>query len=246
MKIRLNKYIAQSGFASRREADRLIEAGRVKVNGKIITELGQKIESFTDKISVDGKNIRPASEAVYIVLNKPEGYLVTRKDPFKRNTVYDLLPPELPRVFPVGRLDYDSEGLLLLTNDGELTNRLLHPRYNIKKIYRVKIKGTPNSAELERLEKGIYLDEKKTAPAVIRRLGGTKQMTILSFEIHEGRKREVRRMCEAIGCPVLQLKRIKFAGLVLGKLGTGQWRHLSTAEVKSIKRLTGVSRTGSS
>lgn len=242
MKIRLNKYIAQSGAASRREADRLIEAGRVRVNNKVVSELGSKIESSTDRISLDGKIIRPVEETVYIILNKPEGYLVTRKDPFKRTTIYSLLPLELPRIFPVGRLDYDSEGLLLLTNDGELGNRLLHPRYNVKKVYRVKIKGTPGSSELERLEKGIYLDQKKTAPASIRRLGGNNQITILSFEIHEGRKREVRRMCEAIGCPVLQLKRIKFAGLVLGKLKSGQWRYLNSTEVKSLKRITRLNK----
>jgi len=238
MKVRLNKYIAQSGVASRREADRLIEAGRVKVNGKVISELGSKIEDREDRVWVDGKTIKPVEETIYLMLNKPLGYLVTRKDPFKRTTIFNLLLEEFPRVFPVGRLDYDSEGLLLLTNDGELTNRLLHPRYNIKKVYRVKVKGTPDSSAIDRLAKGIYLDNKKTSPAVIRKLGGSNQVTILSFEIHEGRKREVRRMCEAIGCPVMQLKRIKFAGLVLGKLKSGQWRHLSPAEVKNLKRLT--------
>ena len=240
MQIRLNKYIAQSGMASRREADRLIESGRVRVNGRIVRTLGTKIDGLKDKVEVEGQAVRPLEDKVYLMLNKPPGYLVTRKDPHDRPSVMGLLPPGLGGVFPVGRLDLDSEGLLLLTNDGQLAHRLLHPRYGVIKHYRVKVKGRPTEASLMRLRRGIHLDGKKTAPARIDLVSPVARGSVLDVEIHEGRKREVRRMFESQGNPVLTLKRLRFAGLSLGKLKAGTWRHLRAGEVKKLKTLVGL------
>jgi pseudouridine synthase len=169
------------------------------------------------------------------MLNKPKGYLVTLKDNFGRPTVMNLLSNLKKRVFPVGRLDFDSEGLLLLTNDGELANRLTHPRYNIKKVYLVKVKGEPDSAKLSKLKKGVFLEGKKTAPAKVTLLESNPKRSHLRIEIHEGRKREVRRMFEFIGHRVLKLVRVDFAGLKIGKLKSGTWRFLRQQEIKKLK-----------
>jgi pseudouridine synthase len=239
MKIRLNKYLAQAGVASRREADRMIVEGRVSLNGKTVESLGTLIDERTDKVEVDGKRIKIKNDShLYLLLNKPPGYLVTVKDPFKRPTVMDLLPSLKKRVYPVGRLDLSSEGLLLLTNDGDLAYRLMHPRYRIMKEYLVRIEPKPKASMLRRLEKGIYLDGKKTAPAKIRMLTTTKMGTQVKVELFEGRKRELRRMFEAVGHDVLSLKRIRFGSLTLGKLKKGQWRHLSQKELERLKRDT--------
>jgi len=239
MKIRLNKYLAQAGVASRREADRMIVEGRVSLKGKTVESLGTLIDERTDKVEVDGKRIKIKNDShLYLLLNKPPGYLVTVKDPFKRPTVMDLLPSLKKRVYPVGRLDLSSEGLLLLTNDGDLAYRLMHPRYRIMKEYLVRIEPKPKASMLRRLEKGIYLDGKKTAPAKIRMLTTTKMGTQVKVELFEGRKRELRRMFEAVGHDVLSLKRIRFGSLTLGKLKKGQWRHLSQKELERLKRDT--------
>jgi len=240
MQIRLNKFLSQAGVASRRAADRLIEEGRVKVNGRVVQELGCKIDDQKDRVKIDGKKVEKDERLVYILLNKPAGYLVTLKDPFARPTVLDFLPSLKKRVFPVGRLDSDSEGILLLTNDGELANRLTHPSYNIKKTYLVKIKGEPDLARLIKLEKGIFLDGEKTAPAKVVLLAHNPKKSLLKIEIHEGRKREVRRMCEAMGHKVLELRRIAFAGLTLGKLKSGQWRCLTGKEILKLKKKVGL------
>jgi pseudouridine synthase len=240
MNIRLNKFLSQSGLASRREADRLIEEGRVKVNRRLVLTLGSKVNAVKDRIEVDGKVIQPASGLVYMVLHKPVGYLVTRKDPFERPTVMELLPGMKTRLFPVGRLDYESQGILLLTNDGELCNRLLHPRYKIIKTYVIRVKGKPAISDLKKLEKGIYLDKKKTSPSKIFKLRENQRETSFKVELHEGRKREIRRMFAIIGHEVQALKRVNFAGISLGKLKTGQWRYLSPQEVDSLKKKTGL------
>ena len=240
MNISLNKFLSQSGIASRREADRLIEEGRVKVNRRLVLTLGSKVNPAKDRIEVDGKVIQSASGLVYKVLHKPVGYLVTRKDPFGRSTVMELLPEMKTRLFPVGRLDYDSQGILLLTNDGELCNRLLHPRYKIGKTYVIRVKGKPATSDPKKLEKGIYLDNKKTSPAKIFKLRENLRGTSLKVELHEGRKREIRRMFAVIGHEVQTLKRVNFAGISLGKLRTGQWRSLSPREVASLKKKTGL------
>lgn len=237
MKIRLNKYLAQAGLASRREADRMIVEGRVRLNGKTVESLGILVDTGTDKVEVDGKKIkRKKGPHLYLLLNKPPGYLATVKDPFKRPTVMDLLPSFKNRVYPVGRLDLNSEGLLLFTNDGDLAYRLMHPSYKVMKEYLVRVKPKPLASTLGRLEKGIYLNGKKTAKAKIQRLTTIKGETHIKVELFEGRKRELRRMFEAVGHSVLALKRIRFGSLSLGGLKKGQWRHLSKKELARIKK----------
>jgi pseudouridine synthase len=237
MQIRLNKFLAQAGVASRREADRMIAQGRVKVNGQAIEVLGHKIDDEKDRVDVDGRRVEREEGLVYLMLNKPPGYLVTLKDNFQRPTIQQLLPFLGQRVFPVGRLDYDSSGLLLMTNDGELAYRLSHPRFKVPKTYLVKVKGEPAPSELARLEKGIYLDGKKTAPAKVARIRGDLKKSLFKIEIYEGRKREVKRMFQSVGHKVLQLQRISFGGLRLGSLKAGKWRFLTRKEVDSLKKL---------
>jgi len=228
--------LAQAGVASRREVDKMIAEGRIKVNGQVVQVLGYKIDDEKDRVDVEGRRVEKEEELVYLMINKPPGYLVTLKDNFQRPTIQQLLPSLGKRVFPVGRLDYDSSGLLLLTNDGELAYRLTHPRFKVPKAYLVKVKGEPDPSELTRLEKGIYLDDKKTAPAKIAQIGGDPKTSLLKIEIYEGRKREVKRMFQAIGYKVLQLQRINFGGLRLGSLKMGEWRFLTRKELDSLKK----------
>ncbi len=240
MLIRLNKFLAQAGVASRREVDRMITEGMIKVNGRVIQTLGQKIDDEKDRVEVGGKVIEKEEETVYLILNKPPGYLVTLNDPYKRPTIKELLPSLKQRIFPVGRLDYDSEGLLLLTNDGELAHRLAHPRYRVPKTYLVEVQGIPDSFKISRLEKGIFLEGKKTAPARISRLRKSAEKSLHRVEIYEGRKREVKRMFEAIGHHVLHLKRVGFGRVRLGTLKTGNWRFLTPREMNSLKSEVGL------
>jgi len=240
MKIRLNKYLALAGIASRREADRIISEGRVSVNGDIVDMLGIQVDGEKDKVEVDGKSVKPMKSGVYVILNKPPGYLVTAKDPFQRPTIMNLLPSMKTRIFPVGRLDFDSEGLLLLTNDGDLANRLMHPSYQVIKEYRIRVKPKPDLSALATLQKGISLDGKKTAPAKFRILTTTVKGTLLMAKIHEGRKRELRRMFEYMGFRVLALKRVKLGNLHLGHLKKGKWRHLTRDEVARLKKKVGL------
>jgi len=237
LKVRLNKLLSLAGVASRREADRWISEGRVSINNKVVDELGVKVDQEKDIVQVDGRRIQAKPKSVYILLNKPAGYLVTLKDPFRRATVKSLLPASLGRVFPVGRLDLDTEGLLLLTNDGELAFRLSHPRFGVKKIYAAKVRGEPGREALRRLERGVYLEGEKTAPAKVALLSAGQKSSWLQLELREGRKREVREMCRAVGFPVLELRRVEFAGLSLEGLKPGQWRRLEPGEVRRIKAL---------
>jgi len=239
--VRLNKFLSLAGVASRREADRWIVQGRVSVNNKIVDELGFKIDEERDVVQVDGRKVQVKPAPVYILLNKPAGYLVTLKDPFRRPVVRSLLPASLGRVFPVGRLDLESEGLLVLTTDGELAHRLSHPRFGVKKVYLVKVKGEPNKEVLSRLERGIYLEGRKTAPAKAALLAPGQKSSWLRLELQEGRKREVREMCAAVGHPVQELRRVEYAGLVLKGLKPGQWRHLGPPEVRRLKALVDLS-----
>ncbi len=238
--IRLNKYLAQSGVASRREADRLIQEGRVSVNGEAVCDLGIKIDDEKDQIKVNGRKIRLARKHVYLMLHKPPGLLVTMKDPFNRPTVVDLIPEAGTRIFPVGRLDFSSEGLLLLTSDGELAHRLMHPRYQIEKVYLTAVRGIPAEKSLEKMKKGVYLDGKKTAPAKVSVLDRNDKKSLLKIAIHEGRKREVRRMCQTLGHSVVSLKRIQFGRLTLGRLKRGEYRHLSQYEIDFLKKSVGL------
>ncbi|MBA7535582.1 Ribosomal large subunit pseudouridine synthase B [subsurface metagenome] len=236
MQIRLNKFLAQAGVASRREVDKMIAEGRIKVNGQVVQVLGYKIDDEKDRVDVEGRRVEKEEELIYLMINKPPGYLVTLKDNFQRPTIQQLFPSLRKRVFPVGRLDYDSSGLLLLTNDGELAYRLTHPRFKVPKVYLVKVKGEPVPSELTRLEKGIYLDDKKTAPAKIVQIEGDPKKSLLKVEIYEGRKREVKRMFQVIGHKVIQLQRINFGGLGLGSLKMGKWRFLTRKEIDSLKK----------
>jgi pseudouridine synthase len=238
--IRLNKFLAQAGVASRREADRMIADGEVRVDGRIVRELGTKVEEGRARVEVRGRPVAREERLVHIVLYKPRGVLVTFRDPEGRPTILGFLPKLRQRVFPVGRLDFDSEGLLFLTNDGDLALRLAHPRYETKKKYVAEVEGLPSPSALYRLETGVMLDGKRTAPAKAKLMAGNPGRSRLLIEVHEGRKHEVRRMCEAVGHPVRALKRVGFAGLTLGSLKPGQWRFLDAKEVRKLREAAGL------
>lgn len=231
---RLQKVIAHAGFASRRKAEQLIVDGQVKVNGKVVTELGLKVAQ-SDRVEVNGIPVE-REEPVYYLLYKPRGVISSVKDDKGRKVVTDFLPDIKQRVYPVGRLDYDTSGLLLLTNDGELANLLMHPRNEIEKVYVAKVKGIPVREKIKSLEKGIMLEDGKTAPAKVTVLSSDKkkQTTIIEITIHEGRNRQVRRMLEAIGHPVLKLKREKYGSLTLQGINVGDARELTPHEVKQL------------
>jgi len=235
---RLQKIISQAGIASRRDSEELIKAGRVKVNGVVVTELGTKVEPARDKIAVDNKLIR-GEKPVYILLNKPRGIVTTLHDPEGRKTVASLLTDISERIYPVGRLDYNTEGLLIMTNDGELTHALTHPSHEIAKTYHAKVLGQPPEEKLDRLRTGIKLEDGLTAPARVNILeyDREKGLTTVEIVIFEGRNRQVRRMFEAIGHPVRQLKRVKFAFLTLAGLRRGSYRHLELAEVENLRNI---------
>ncbi len=232
------------GAASRREADRLIVEGRVQVNRTVVEDLGTKIDPAKDKVAVDGRTVKAGRELIHLALNKPAGYLVTKDDPEGRPTVMSLLPKPFEAVFQVGRLDLDSEGLLLLTNDGELAYRLTHPRFEVKKVYAVEVDGEVSDAEAAKLEGGVRVDGRRTAPAKIRVLNRNARRSSILVEIHEGRKREVRQMMETVGHRVRALKRVEFAGLKLAPLPRGHWRLLRRDEVKALRRLVGLEAKG--
>lgn len=231
---RLQKILSHSGISSRRAAEALIRAGRVTVNGRTVTELGTRAHPQRDRIALDGKPLRSAAPPAYILLNKPVGVMTTLADPEGRPTVRDLLAGIRVRVFPVGRLDYRSAGLLLLTNDGELALHLSHPRYGIRKTYHAKVKGRPTAEQLGALSSGVRLPEGVTAPARVRRLTQSEHKAWIEITLAEGKNREVRRMCEVVGLPVEKLVRVALGPLRLGKLPAGAWRHLDAAEVATL------------
>lgn len=230
---RLQKIIARAGLTSRRNAEKLILDGKVTVDGKIITELGVKADAQKNKIRVDGKILKFDAKKIYILLNKPRGYVCTANDERGRKTVLDLVTGISERIYPVGRLDLNSEGLLLLTNDGELMNALIHPKFKIEKTYRVKISGNVTEEKLDELRAGIELEDGLTAPAEIFLLGEN----FVEITIHEGRNRQIRRMFAAIGCDVKRLKRVKFAGLTLDGVAVGKFRNLTGSEITFLKNL---------
>jgi pseudouridine synthase len=240
MSLRLNKFLAHAGVCSRREADRMIGEGRVVVNGSTVTELGFKVDPSRDRVVADGRGVRGEEERrVFILLNKPAGRVVSVKDPFGRPTVMDLLPRLPVRVYPVGRLDVDTEGVLLLTNDGDTALRLTHPRYGVAKAYEVRVEGEPSEEDLDKVRRGIFLEGRRTAPARVKVLRRGHRHSLLRVEIHEGRKREIRKLFEAVGYPVSGLVRVEFAGLKLGNLMPGHWRMLKAGEVERLRELAG-------
>ena len=235
--VRLQKYLADCGVASRRGSEEIIRSGRVRVNGETVTEMGVKIDEDNDLVMVDDIPVRIETKLVYIMLNKPAGFVTTVSDDKGRDTVMDLVTDIPIRLYPVGRLDYDTEGLLLLTNDGELTYNITHPKNNIPKTYVAEVTGNINMETLTRLRNGVVIDGIRTSPAKVEVIGATQLGTKLEITIHEGRNRQVRKMFESVGCIVKRLKRTKEAGLNLGHLPLGRWRKLSESEVNMLKKI---------
>jgi 23S rRNA pseudouridine2605 synthase len=246
-KERLQKVLSQAGVASRRLAEELIVQGRVQVNGRTVTELGTKADPDVDEIKVDGRRIKTQTRQRYILLYKPRGYITSRSDPQGRPTVMDLLRGVKEYVYPVGRLDYDSEGLLLLTNDGDLAARLTHPRHEVDKVYHARVRGVPDDHVLERLEKGVTIDGRRTAPAKARVLDppsrsgkGSADQTTIELAIHEGRQRQVRNMFDAVGHPVIRLKRVRIGPIEDRDIPPGHWRELTPQELGRLRRTAGI------
>ena len=235
--MRLQKYLAQCGVASRRSSEQLIRDGKVQVNGQTVREMGVQIDESEDIVSVMGKKVVPEAEKHYLIYNKPIGEMTTVSDPEGRPTVMDKFRDYPVRLFPVGRLDYDSEGLILLTNDGDLMNRLLHPSREVKKVYLVKASNQVSEEEIRRMRSGVMLEGKMTSPAEVRLIRREAFDTVLLVSIHEGRNRQVRKMLEAVGHQVISLKRVEFGPIALKDLPRGQWRRLTDQEIKRLKEL---------
>ncbi len=234
--MRLQKYLALCGVASRRSSEELIKAGHVMVNNSVIQEMGFIIDPDKDVVKVKGAAVVPEEEKLYIMMNKPTGYVTTVSDQFNRSKVVDLVEVK-ERVYPVGRLDYNTSGLLLLTNDGDLAYRLTHPKFKVEKVYIAKIKGRPTAKEMKSFESGLQIEDYITSPAKIRIIKELQQETLVEIMIREGRNRQVRRMCDAIGHPVTELKRMSIGELQLGDLPLGKWRYLLNKELQYLKNL---------
>lgn len=236
---RLQKIMAKAGVASRRQSEELILRGLVSVDGKVIREMGIKVDADVNVIEVMGKVISIEATRSYVVLNKPRGFLTTVTDPFGRPTVMKLIAGEEPNLFPVGRLDLNSEGLLLLTNDGDLAHRMTHPKYKLPKTYEVTVRGFPNTEAVWKLRKGVLIDSGLTQPAVVRIKEKRERNTVLEVTISEGKKRQVRRMCQAVGHPVINLKRGVIGPIRLEDLKPGESRPLSSQELSDLNRAVG-------
>lgn len=234
---RLQKYMARCGVASRRHCEKIINQGRVEVNGEIVVEMGVKINPFMDVIRVDGRIILPEEERVYILLNKPSGYITSVTDPQGRPTVLDLIDKIDSRIYPVGRLDFESEGLLILTNDGQLAYHLTHPKYEVQKQYRVMVHGQPNDNDIKTLQRGIDIGGYITRPARVVRKEIISNNSVFKVVIGEGKNRQIRRMFEAIGHPVIELRRERLGNINLGSLKLGEWRHLSQQELEGLRSM---------
>lgn len=234
--MRINKFLAESGVCSRRAADKMIEEGLVKVNGKVCV-IGQEIDEFSDSVVVGGKKLNLVNSYEYYIMNKPKGYVCTVKDEKGRKTVMDLLPPNIKRVFPVGRLDYDSEGLLILTNDGELTYKLTHPKNEVPKTYLVKTEKPVSDKDINALRQGVYIDGVKTKKCSVNFVEETKTGSKLHITITEGKNRQIRKMIESLGNNVDFLKRIKIGDLTLSGLNRGETRKLTAREIEYLRML---------
>ncbi len=231
---RLQKIIAAAGLASRREAESWIREGRVSLNGRVVTELGTRADPARDTIRIDGRKVGRPERRVSLLLNKPRGFLSTCKDPEKRPTVLSLVEGVRERLYPVGRLDFASEGLLILTNDGDLALAVTHPRHRCRKVYRAKVRGIPPDAVLQRVARGIVLEGRKTLPAAVHRIRSEKN-TWLEIALTEGRRNQIRQIFTRVGFPVLKLKRISIGGITDRGLAPGAWRNLTDAEIRSLK-----------
>ncbi len=231
--VRLQKYLSECSVASRRRSEELIVAGSVKINGRIAV-LGDKIDPYKDTVTVKGKVVRRVEEKVYIMLHKPRGFITTMSDERGRKCVADLVKDAPAKVYPVGRLDKDSEGLLLMTNDGEFSNLMMHPRAHISKTYRVTVRPPVNDEMLAKMSAGVEIDGRMTAPCEIEVLESAEERVVLKFVLYEGRNREIRRLCESVGLEVIRLKRIAIDTLKLGMLQQGKWRELKEQEVKRL------------
>jgi len=232
--VRINKYLAQCNLGSRRSVEKLVLDGKISINGKVETDLSLQINPNVDIIKHEGKLIIPKSENIYLMLNKPKKYLVSKKDDFDRRLIYDLLPDFGTNLFYIGRLDYMSEGLLLLTNDGDFAEKIIHPKYKLQKLYKVKIKGNITADSIDKLRKGIILNGKKTKPAIVYVNNVKNNITTLKITIFEGRKRQIRYMLKSVGSDVLELKRLQIGNVKLNKLPLGMWRMLKPSEVTSL------------
>lgn len=238
--IRLNKYLSKCGVSSRRGADIIITDGRVTVNNKKIDKLGVSIDETKDIVKVDNIKVHPSNKKEYIVLNKPTNVLTTLKDPFKRKTVSHYLMDFQTSLFPVGRLDYDTSGILLLTNDGDMAYALTHPKFQISKIYLAKVKGKFLQTDATQIENGIRLEDGAIGRAKVEIIKQSILISEIRLILKEGRKREVKQLCKAVGHSVLQLHRVEFAGIKADNLKKGEWRHLTTSEINSIKKITNI------
>ncbi len=237
--MRINKYIALCGVASRRKAEELILSNRVKVNDEIITELSYQVDEKNDIVKVDDKIIKEEEKLVYILLNKPEGYITTVKDQFDRPSVLDLVSDIKERVYPIGRLDYETSGLLLLTNDGDLTYKLTHPKHEVEKTYVARVKGKPNRHEIENFKNGLKIEDYITSKAKLKivKYDDKKDVSTLEIKIHEGKNRQVRKMCKAINHPVLRLKRVAMGKIKIQDCQIGKYRYLTEEEIKYLKSI---------
>jgi pseudouridine synthase len=235
MQERLQKFLSSAGIASRRQAEKLMLESRVTVNGKIANELGVKVDPSMDAVKVDGKLVR-SEQLNYVLLNKPKGTICTMDDPEGRPKVTDLVRGVKARLYPVGRLDFDTTGALLLTNDGELANLLMHPQHRFAKTYVAKLKGIPTPENIEKLKTGIYIDNKRTAPAEAKILGVKEKNSVIQLTLREGRNKQVKRMCQAIGHPVIRLNRSAYGFLKVDDMALGTWRHLQSVEVEYLKK----------
>jgi pseudouridine synthase len=246
--IRLQKILSTAGVASRRAAERLMTEGRVTVNGQTICELGAKADPAADDIRVDGRPVRRAAARMYLLLNKPRGYVTTRSDPEGRPTILALVPRLQQYVYPVGRLDYDSEGLLILTNDGDLAAALTHPSHEVEREYHARVRGIPDSHALDRLARGVVVEGRRTARAVVALVetgvGQRGDQSMVSITLHEGKSRQVRKMCEAIGHPIVRLRRVRIGPLTDSTLKTGMVRELTPRELAALRKAAGLQTPG--
>lgn len=243
--MRLQKYIAQSGYTSRRKAEVLISEGKVKVNGIRVTALGTQVDESQDKVEVNGKALTIEEDQVYILLNKPTGIVSTVSDQFDRPTVLSCIQGIKERIYPVGRLDYNTSGLLILTNDGEFTNRLTHPRYHVPKTYRVESDGTLNLSDIEALRNGIKIEDYTTQAAIVTVIKENRRGSVVEITIYEGKNRQIRKMFDAINHPVLKLRRIKIGNIDDQNLKVGEWRYLTKAELNYLKEFKNDSNSTS-